>query len=43
MSSTWGEHIKISIFGESHGEAIGVTLDGLPAGKKLTLKQSPCK
>ena len=37
MSSTWGEHVKISIFGESHGEAIGVTLDGLPAGEEIDL------
>lgn len=37
MSSTWGEQIRISIFGESHGEAIGVTLDGLPAGEKINL------
>lgn len=35
MSSTWGERIKISIFGGSHTEAIGVTLDGLPAGEKI--------
>ena len=32
MSSTWGNHIKISIFGESHGPAIGCVIDGLPAG-----------
>jgi chorismate synthase len=32
MSSTYGEKIKISIFGQSHGEAIGVVMDGLPAG-----------
>jgi len=37
MSSTWGEQVKISIFGESHGEAIGVTLDGLPAGEEIDL------
>lgn len=32
MGSTWGNSIKISIFGESHGAAIGVTLDGFPSG-----------
>ncbi len=32
MSSTWGQHLHLSIFGQSHGEAIGVTVDGLPAG-----------
>ena len=35
MSSTMGEKIKISIFGESHGRAIGVTIDGIPAGEKI--------
>lgn len=32
MSSTYGESIKLSIFGQSHGNAIGMTLDGIPAG-----------
>ena len=32
MSSTYGERIKLSIFGQSHGAAIGMTLDGIPAG-----------
>lgn len=32
MSSTYGEYLKLSIFGQSHGPAIGVTLDGIPAG-----------
>lgn len=32
MSSIYGERIKLSIFGQSHGPAIGMTLDGIPAG-----------
>lgn len=32
MSSTYGNIIKLSIFGQSHGSAIGMTLDGVPAG-----------
>lgn len=32
MSSTWGNRLRLSIFGESHGGGIGVVLDGLPSG-----------
>ena len=32
MSSTYGENLKLSIFGQSHGPATGMTLDGIPAG-----------
>lgn len=32
MASTFGDKIRISVFGESHGEGIGVVIDGLPAG-----------
>ena len=32
MSSTFGENLKLTIFGQSHGPAIGMTLDGIPAG-----------
>ena len=32
MSSTYGENLKLSIFGQSHGPAIGMVLDGIPAG-----------
>ena len=32
MGSTWGNAIKISVFGESHGTGIGVVIDGFPSG-----------
>ena len=32
MSSVYGESLKLSIFGQSHGKAIGMTLDRIPAG-----------
>lgn len=32
MSATFGNKIKLTIFGESHGKAIGGVLDGMPAG-----------
>lgn len=35
MSSILGTKVKISVFGESHGEAIGVVIDGLPAGYSI--------
>ncbi len=37
MSSTYGEQLKLSIFGQSHGPAIGMTLDGIPAGFSVDL------
>lgn len=33
MSSIWNNRISISFFGEAEGAAIGVTIDGLPAGE----------
>lgn len=35
MSGTWGNAIKFTIFGESHGAAIGGVLDGIPAGFEI--------
>ncbi|WP_252237918.1 chorismate synthase [Clostridium sp. VAP51] len=39
MSGIWGNKLKISIFGESHGNAIGITIDGLPAGFKINMEE----
>lgn len=35
MAFSFGRHLKISIFGQSHSEAIGVTCEGLPAGTPI--------
>ena len=40
MSSTFtGQHLRLSIFGQSHSEAVGMTLDGLPAGIPVDLDE----
>ncbi len=39
MSSVLGNKIRLSVFGESHGEAIGCVIDGLPAGVKLDMEK----
>jgi chorismate synthase len=38
MSSVIGQQIKVSIFGQSHSEAVGVVIDGLPAGEIIDLE-----
>ncbi len=35
--NTFGEHIKLTIFGESHGETIGMVLDNFPAGEDVDI------
>lgn len=37
MSSVLGEKIKLSVFGESHGTAIGCVIDGFPCGIKIDM------
>lgn len=37
MGDTWGRRIRLSIFGESHGPAVGIMIDGLPAGEIIDL------
>ena len=37
MSGMWGKNIRISIFGESHGNAIGINIDGLPSGFNIDM------
>ena len=35
MKNTFGNSLTLTLFGESHGEAIGAVLDGLPGGVKV--------
>lgn len=37
--NTFGENIRLTIFGESHGEAIGMVLDGFPAGEDVDIAE----
>ena len=39
MSSFWSRNISLSIFGESHGPAIGVVIDNLPPGEYIDLEK----
>lgn len=37
MSSSYGENIKLTIFGQSHSPAIGMILEGIPAGNRIDM------
>ena len=39
MSSRIGKIIQINVFGESHGKAIGLTIEGLPSGVTLDFER----
>ena len=35
MSSSFGDHLRVTLFGQSHGPAVGITIDGFPAGMTI--------
>ena len=39
MSGTWGNNIEVSIFGESHGKAIGIVINGIKAGIEIDMEK----
>lgn len=38
MSSSYGENLRLTIFGQSHSPAIGMTLEGIPAGNRIDME-----
>lgn len=39
MNGNWGGKLRLTLFGESHGPAIGMVMDGLPAGLSIDLSE----
>ena len=39
MSSQIGNKLKVSVFGESHGNGIGAVIDGFPAGVEINSEE----
>ncbi len=38
MNTTFGENLRTTVFGQSHSDAIGCTIEGLPAGEAIDLE-----
>jgi len=38
MSCDYGKNIRVTLFGQSHAPAVGIVLDGLPAGVRLDME-----
>ena len=39
MSSEFGRTLRVGVFGQSPGAAIGVSIDGRPAGERIDLAE----
>lgn len=39
MSSSYGENLLLTIFGQSHSAAVGLTLQGIPAGERIDMER----
>lgn len=39
MSNIWGRNLRLSIFGESHGDGLGIVIDGLPPGCTIDMNE----
>ena len=39
MSSSYGRICRLTIFGQSHSQAIGMTLEGIPAGSRIDMDE----
>lgn len=39
MGASFGKNIKVTVFGESHGNCIGVVIDALPLGEEIDEKK----
>ncbi len=39
MGSSTGENVRLTVFGQSHSAAVGMTLEGIPAGEKIDFEE----